>query len=120
MRAEVESAPHAPDMRTYWAVAPDDGSLLMEIAASTPRDAALKAATRGVTEICLADAAGGKLHVFSGLRHPLSGSEITEYTQSRSITHRPVVAKMAYRNLGVSLGRADIPALSEHFKDMTA
>ena len=94
--------------RVFWSVDPQKETILMEFYSKSPRDAALKAATRGQTLICLVDPAPGKLHMFRGERIPITDKETTAFTQARNITTKPTVSKMNYRNTGRSLKRNDM------------
>ena len=104
--------------KTFWMVDPREGSLLLEFHSKTPRDAALKAATRDHQEICLVDGASGKLHIFRGAKVPLAEHELTEFTRTRQIHAKPAVAKIAYRNMGRPLSKAELPTAYAVMRDM--
>jgi hypothetical protein len=94
--------------KTFWLVDPESNAITVEFQSKSPRDAALKAATRNERQIHLVDAASGKIHIFRGERVPLRGSEENEYTRSRKIYAKPQVSKMAYRNLGQSVRKSEL------------
>ncbi len=92
------------------------GKIGMTFTSGTPREAALKAATRDEKYICLVEADTGKLHVFGGEKIPLSEREQNEFTQRRGITSKPIVTKMAYKNLKRKMDRADISVIVDEFQ----
>ena len=94
--------------KTFWLVNPESNAIIIEFHSKSPRDAALKAATRNEQQIHLVDAASGKIHIFRGGRVPLQESEENEFTRSRKIYAKPQVSKMAYRNLGHSVRKSDL------------
>ena len=51
-------------LKPFWLINPDDQTIELEFTSKTARDAALKAATRGYTDIYLADVNDGKIHIF--------------------------------------------------------
>lgn len=92
----------------------------MELQSSTPREAALKAATRDRTLICLAEVTSGKLHVFRGDKVPLETREVNRFTQGNNIVSKPRVSKLGYLNLQQRLSRADVPRIADEFNRMTS
>ena len=90
----------------------------MDFHSRSPRDAALKAATRGQTTICLIEAGSGKLHIFKGNRVALSGQEENEFTRTRNINSKPTVRKMAYRNLNRPVEKSELDAVCAELRDM--
>ena len=105
-------------MKRFWAINVLEGKIAMEVASKTPREAALKVASRDESLICLADSDTGKLHVFRGERVPLTETEKTDFTRRRNIQVKPVVSKMAYKNLSVPLHRADTSRMVDEFRTM--
>ena len=85
----------------YWLVDTAAERVSMEIVSNSPHDAALKAATRAATLICLADIERGNLYVFRGARRP-----------------KPVVAKLAYCSTRGPIDRGDVAAVSARFREM--
>ena len=104
--------------RLFWQIDREGGAIGMHISSSTPREAALKAATRDVREIWLADVSTGKLHVFEGSRRPLMPHEHTAFTRDRNIVAKPTVTKMAYKNLQTSLSPYDVSKLVSEFESL--
>ena len=106
--------------KRFWVlnIAEEDVSVDMEIYSPTPRDAALKAATRNMHRICLVDPASGKLHVFSGQKIELKETEENDFTRKRNITAKPVVNKIGYQNLKTVLTRSDMQAVAAEFRRM--
>ena len=107
-------------MKTFWAIDPRDeqGKVLLELNSATPRDAALKMATRDEHLICIAEAATGKLHIFSGTRVPLTEEQHNEFTRQRNITCKPSVSKLAYKAVGQSLSKRDLQMVRDTFVAM--
>ena len=105
-------------MRKFWTIDISQSTVAMELFSKTPRDAALKAATRDETDIYLVDVDTGKLHVFRGERRPLEPHEHTAYTRARNISAKPVVSKMAYRNLQCKIDRWDLEKVTMQFNQM--
>lgn len=110
--------PAATAVKRFWCIRPENDEITMEFFSKTPRDAALKAATRDEARICLVDVDAGKLHVFVGERRPLNESQTNAFTQRKNITSRPFVAKMAYRNLNQACERKDVERLAQEFREM--
>ena len=104
--------------RVFWSVEPTDETIIMEFHSKSPRDAALKAATRGQTMICLVDPTTGKLHMFRGERVPITEKETTAFTQTRNITTKPCVSKMNYRNTGRTLKKSDLSEICAQMRIM--
>lgn len=105
-------------MKSFWQINLQSGEIGMTIASSTPREAALKAATREEKYICLVEPDTGKLHVFCGEKIPLTEKEQNDFTQKRGITSKPVVNKMAYKNLKSQIGRSDIRYVISEFQNI--
>ena len=103
-------------MKHFWQIDPVRGEITMDIHSNTPREAALKVATRDVLDIWLAEVQSGKLHVFRGDRRPLEDHEHTDFTRRRNIVAKPVVQKMAYKNLNSPLTRGDVTRLLTEFE----
>ena len=91
----------------------------MELYSTTPREAALKAATRDIRVIWLVDPQTGKMHIFEGYRRPLMDHEHTDFTRRRNIAAKPIVTKMAYKNLNSPLTRGDVPRIVAEFNTLT-
>ena len=104
--------------RTFWLIDTTRDACVMDFHSQTPRDAALKAATRGHQQICLVDIGSGKLHIFRGECVALSQAETNEFTRSRNIQSKPVVRKMAYRNLHKSVAKGDLPVVCTELRGM--
>lgn len=81
----------------------DDG-IAQKVWSQTPHGAALKAAARGRRQICLADTSMAKVHIFLGETVPLQPKEESRYTRVRNIVSKPVVSKVAYRNMSSHAG----------------
>ena len=92
-------------MKTFLLI---DGQAEMVIKSPTPRQAALMAAARGFTSICLLEM--GKLHIFTGSRQEIS--ERNPYEIYHSITYRPVCSKVAYHTVG-NMKRTEIMELCQ-------
>ena len=106
--------------RTFWCVQPDEQRIVLELQSKTPREAALKAASRDQTRIFLADVTTGKLHIFSGEKRPLTDTQKNTFTALQNIQTRPYASKLAYRNLNQSLHRSDLSRISQEFMEMMA
>ena len=106
------------DTKPIWLVDPYAGELRTTFYSKTPRDAALKAATRGESRICLVEPDSGKLHIFRGDRVALSDHARSAFTDQRNIVSKPKVSKIAYRNTRTSFERADLDAILEQVRDM--
>ena len=63
----------------------------------TPRDAAMKAASKGKEHIVIIDVENQKMHIFKGEKTELKKE--TEYTKKYNITCQSNVTKMAYGKL---------------------
>lgn len=92
-------------MKSFWLVDCETQKVEKEFSSNTAREAALKAATREVSTICLIEPTNGKLHVFKGTRVPLSESQQNNYTRSRNISSKPQVSKLAYKNMNTTYTR---------------
>lgn len=101
--------------KRFWVVDIEHSVIEMELNSPTPRDAALKAATRDIQRIYLAEVDSGKLHIFSGRKVDLTEHEENEFTKKRNITSKPVVSKQGYLNLKTALRKADLPAVIGEF-----
>lgn len=91
---------------------------VIEIRSQTPREAALKAATRNITMIHLVEMKTGKLHKFNGRKVDLLDDEHNTFTQSHNITGKPVVQKIAYRNMRKEFSRCQLDDVCAQFLDM--
>lgn len=105
-------------VRTFWQIDPDEATIVTPWKSKSARDAALKAATRDESLICLVDVEFGKLHVFRGARRELAPEEQTYYTRQRNISHKPVVEKMGYHNCRREIKRSDVPEVARLFVDL--
>ena len=103
--------------RAFWLIDTNDRNIVTEFHSKTPRDAALKAATREEESICLAEA-GGKLHVFRGEKVPLTAAEENTFTRSRNIVAKPRVRKMAYYNLGRPISKQEVGFLCDVLREI--
>ena len=54
--------------KAFWLLNTETSEIDMRLQSNTPREAALKAATRQKTDICLIEASMGKVHLFKGER----------------------------------------------------
>lgn len=106
--------------KKFWVVDLEESVIDMEFHSSTPRDAALKAATRDIHKIFLVEVDNGKLHFFSGRKVELTEAEANDFTRKRNITSKPVVSKQGYLNLKTSLKKADLPAVINEFIRMAS
>lgn len=104
--------------KPFWLINPDEQTVEFEFTSKTARDAALKAASRGYTDIYLADVNDGKIHIFRGGKELLSETKQNEYTRQRNITTKPTASKMAYRNLKQRIRRNDVSLVCEHIHNM--
>lgn len=77
----------------------DDGTT--EFHSKTPREAALKAASRDENLIVLIEEK--KMHIFKGEKRPLKEAELNEFTKSRNITNKPVVSKVGTKSFEKSV-----------------
>lgn len=85
------------------------------ITAMYPRDAALKAASKGVTNIVLLDVERARLHFFEGSREELPVSLQTPFAAAHEMRHRG----KAYRLASISLRkpfRLSVPDDVEHLR----
>lgn len=109
--------------KRFWLLNIDDESsskVEMEILSSTPREAALKAATRDISRICLVETLSGKMHIFLGQKIPLMETEINAFTRKHNITAKPVVRKIGYNNLKTGITASDLPNLVAEFRRLIA
>lgn len=106
--------------RTYWAIDPHEKTVKIELHSSTPRDAALKMATRDEEMIYIVDPEIGKFHVFRGERRPLSENEQNDFTRRRNIVCKPSVTKMGYRNLRQQMKRGNMEDICACFVSITS
>ena len=104
--------------RTFWQIDVEKRAIVAEYTSSTPREAALKAATRDFATVCLVDTGAGKLHVFSAQKKRLDPSEENAYTRRRNISHKPIVTKLAYHSCKRAITKNDIDSVSELFLDI--
>lgn len=74
----------------------DDDSVI-EFNSRTPRDAALKAASRDECQIILVNE--NKLHIFRGFKKPITEKQQTEFTIKNKIKFKPFVEKMYYTDM---------------------
>ena len=107
-------------VKRFWLIDLDNEELSMEIMSSNPRDAALKAATREVAQICLVETENGKLHLFHGSKVPLEPRETNEFTRKNNITSKPIVGKLGYVNMQKKMSRSDMPTILVEFKRLTS
>lgn len=101
--------------KLFWCIDLSTREIQMEVNSNTARDAALKAATRNVTDIYLAEVETGKIHVFSGTKAELSEKEKNGFTALRNIHSKPVVSKLGYSKIGRKLHRSDLEDISSAF-----
>ena len=85
--------------KVFYIIPNNEKEQLVELNSKTPREAALKAATRKIDMIYLVEHEGCKLHVFRGEKKELSEEEQNEFTRSNKIFTKPVATKMAYKRL---------------------
>lgn len=102
--------------KRFWVIDPESEDVAIELNSSNPRDAALKAATRDIQEICLVELDSGKLHLFRGSKIPLEGREINDFTRKNNISSKPKVGKLGYLNLQKKMSRSDMPLITAEFK----
>ena len=74
----------------------DDDSVI-EFNSRTPREAALKAASRDESQIILVNES--KLHIFRGSKKLIAENGHTEFTLKNKIKFKPFVDKMYYTDL---------------------
>ena len=107
-RSEGHEAPSAPrvrrESRTYIMV-DEKGRCVHILNSYSARGAALKAASRGWSNILLLEA-NGKFHAFEGGVRPLTENEITRFTSQHGIKSKPIVRKVDYVNLNNRTSRA--------------
>ena len=83
-------------MKRFYLVK-EEGDSITEFNSKTPREAALKAASKDETNIILVET--NKLHVFRGAKKQLTEKEKNEFTKSKNILCKPVVTHMASTRL---------------------
>lgn len=110
----------AANAKTFWAIDPHEKTIKFELHSSTPRDAALKMATRDEDMIYIVEPENGKFHVFRGERRPLTESEQNSFTRQRNIVCKPFVSKLGYRNLRQGVRRADMDEIIACFLSITS
>jgi len=106
--------------KTFWAIDPHEKMIKFELHSSTPRDAALKMATRDEDMIYIVEPDFGKFHVFRGERRPLSETEQNDFTRRRNIVCKPSVSKLGYRNMRKPVKRGDIDEIAGCFLSITS
>lgn len=104
--------------RLYWLLDPDTESVVSELRSYSPRDAAMKAATRHERRICLVEVTTGKLHAFKGERVPLAPHEENAFTRRMNLSSKPCVTKLAYRNTGQPMTRHTLGLACEAFREL--
>lgn len=85
--------------KIFWVLNLQTGAIDHMFESATPRAAALKAANKKITSICLVEANAGKVHLFEGSQVPLEPHETTPYTERRNITHKACARKMFYKKV---------------------
>lgn len=105
-------------MKKFWLLDIDSGIIKKDLFSKTPRDAALKAATKDEVDIYLVEPESGKIHVFEGSKIPLSEKEKTSYTLDRNIVSKPVVRKLLYKNLNQTIDKNVVEDVSRVFKEL--
>ena len=103
--------------KAFWLLNVDTGSVESTLSSNTPREAALKAATRNVKQICLVEASVGKVHFFEGERVPLSENEVSDYTEQRNIQSKPIVKKTGYKKVASKISTSEIGDLAQMLRD---
>lgn len=103
-------------MRVFWDV--EGARVRGELAAASPRDAALRLASRGEQIAWLVEPTTGKLHIFKCERVEVEDSQRNEYMRRRNLSYRPVVSKRAYRNLRRPVERQELATVECEFADM--
>lgn len=97
--------------KIFWVLNLQTGAVDHTIESGTPRSAALKAANKKLTRICLVEADVGKIHLFDGMQVPLEPHEVTSYTEQRNITTKAVVRKLGYKKVASNFLMADMQEL---------
>jgi hypothetical protein len=92
----------------------------MHIMSKTARDAALKATSKGHTLLCIVDVELGKIHIYNGVMRQLTSAEMTSFTALHNITHKPIVQKMAYRNMNMRLTSAMRHEVLQNIRELIA
>lgn len=101
--------------RLFWLVDAESGEVLRELFSFSPRDAAMKAATRSERDIFLVEPAAGKTHAFRGEQVALTPEEENEFTRRYGISNKPKVTKMAYKNFGKPISRLELLDVCRRF-----
>jgi hypothetical protein len=81
-------------MKRFQLVTNDE---VIELNSKTPREAALKAASRNFSDILLVEQT--KIHIFQGNKRELKKEEQNSFTQTKNIQSKPIAKKMAYKRL---------------------
>ena len=68
--------------------------------------------------IYLVDTECGKMHVFRGERRKLNEQEQNEFTRKRNITAKPIVSKLAYKNMNTRVTKANLTDVVTEFQEM--
>jgi hypothetical protein len=103
--------------KIFWVLNLQTGAVDYTIESDTPRSAALKAANKKLTRICLVEADAGKVHLFEGMQVPLQAHEVTSYTEQRNITTKAVVRKLGYKKVASNFLMADMDDLCTVVRD---
>jgi len=98
--------------KAFWLLNTETSQIDTTLQSNTPREAALKAASRHKTNICLVEASAGKVHLFQGSRVPLDEREMSEFTAKNNITAKPHVTKVGYKKIAANFNEADLQELS--------
>ena len=98
--------------KLFWVLDIHTGEIEFNLESDTPRSAALKAATRDKTDICLVEPGTGKVHFFSGSQIPLAEHEKTDFTTKRGIVTKPVVRKIGYKSMSTHFEINDMKHLA--------
>lgn len=89
-------------LKTFYFINPKTKTLAGEFHSKTPREAALKAATYDLTDV-LFIAEVGKVHVFKGMRVPLTEKQQNDFTRKNNINSKPQVQKLLTENLQMDI-----------------
>lgn len=103
--------------KAFWLLNTNTSQIDATLQSNTPREAALKAASRHKTNICLVEASVGKVHLFRGNRVPLEERDVSAYTERNNISAKPQVQKIGYKKIAPNFTEADLEELSAVIRD---
>lgn len=102
-----------PVLGSMLQIDPEREVVVRTFSASTPHDAAVRAASKGETLIVIATKEG-KIHIYEGERVPLPSPN--SYEQRRGITHRPRARKLCYFDSKERVDERSLPSLCDSIR----